>query len=152
MKNNIKYYYSDSNFKTDLLNIINSLQKDNYLPKTILGIGRGGYVPATYLSHWFNVPLLTYHYSLRDEKGINNNLYLPENTQDILVVDDICDSGETLNFVDDLLSERNVSYKMATLVFNIAQDIFEPDYYGTEINKEENNCWVVFPWEQWWRQ
>lgn len=84
--------------------------------------------------------------------------------KNILIVDDINDSGATLNWIrqdwqssclpnntewDDVWG-RNV--KFAVLVNNDSSACWrEPDFIGRSINKLEEDVWIDFPWETWWR-
>ncbi len=85
--------------------------------KSITGIERGGLIPAVMISHKLNIP------------------YVTKITKDTLVVDDICDSGETL--------KNMVAGYTATLHYKKTA-IFTPDFYSKEVGTE----WIVYPWER----
>ena len=82
--------------------------------------------------------------------------------KNILVVDDINDTGATLNWIckdwqDSCLPENsrweNVfgnNVRFAVLINNEASEFKEVDYAGLMINKHEDPIWCVFPWEDWW--
>jgi hypoxanthine phosphoribosyltransferase len=86
----------------------------------------------------------------------------PKKRKKILIVDDINDSGRTLNWIKEdwpsgclpqdtaweSIWHNNVRF--AVLVNNDASEFKDVDYTGTNINKLETPCWVVFPWENWW--
>ena len=134
----------------DLLNIIRNMQKDGFTPKHIVGIARGGLIPATMLSHWYQIPLTVvsasyYDFGNKNDLGDFNNLLFDHPNDNILIVDDICDTGITLKEFGNL--EKRV--KIAALVHNEACD-YTPDYVGTSINKAEDPSWIIFPWENWW--
>lgn len=86
---------------------------------SVWGIPRGGLVPAVYLSHRLCVPLDAHLVSDR-----------------CLLVDDIADSGKTL---EEVCAHY---YKTATIFWH-KDSIFTPDFWVYE--KLED--WVVFPWE-----
>jgi len=141
----------------DLLKGINSLcrqiLKDSYKPDLIIGVLRGGAVPGVYLSHWLECPMATLEWSTRDN-AVGQNFddrikFALNRNSNILFVDDICDSGLTLKQIYDYVQENNfiASIKSSVLHYNIGQDLFEPDYYHLEINKNEDRRWVVYPWE-----
>jgi xanthine phosphoribosyltransferase len=158
-------YYSHEDMLTDLRSMVRDMAKRNFRPDYIFGVARGGLVPATFLSHYFEVPLVTATVSLRDTKvidGLEEIAALLQTGKQILMVDDICDSGETLQLIwsklNDLLPEPEDDEKsplddMPTLVLwhNPAQDHFNPDYIGREIDRSEDDSWIVFPWETWWK-
>lgn len=85
--------------------------------KSITGIERGGLIPAVMISHKLSIPYVT---------KINKHT---------LVIDDICDTGETLKSI--------VSGYTATLHYKPTA-IFTPDFYSKEVGTE----WIVYPWER----
>lgn len=85
--------------------------------KSITGIERGGLIPAVMISHKLNIP------------------YTTKINKDTLVVDDICDSGETL--------KNMVAGYTATLHYKKTAS-FTPDFYSKEVGEE----WIVYPWER----
>jgi len=86
--------------------------------KSVCGIPRGGLVPAVYLSHLLDIPLVQ-----KPEK-------------ESLICDDISDSGETLKMY------RNMRYSIATIYYH-KQSIVEPDIWVYE----KTDKWIKFPWE-----
>lgn len=116
----------------------------------IVGITRGGLVPAVMLSHrlgakFFHVVTAS-SYSDDGRKLKKPSVIIPDdvrtylNTVDIqrvLFVDDIVDSGETLKAVHDEYSAARFAVLMTKIP---AKDIL---YFGT-IPKD---VWVKFPWE-----
>lgn len=153
----------------------------NWCPDYIVGITRGGLIPAVMISQYLDVPCQTLKVSLRDgddlacesncwmaEDAFGYEIYDPMSSGDgkkkILVIDDINDTGATLNWImDDWQSschpndERwekdiwNNNVRFAVMFDNLASDCkVAIDYVGIEINKAENDIWVDFPWEDWW--
>lgn len=151
-----------------VLNICKQIEESKFQPDYIVGITRGGLLPAVMISHYFKVPMHSLGVSLRDNAdiGSESNLWMAEDAFDgknILIVDDINDSGSTLNWImsdwpngclphDDqwnMIWNHNVRF--AVVVDNLASKCrVRMDYFGIEINKEENNVWVDFPYEDWW--
>ena len=84
---------------------------------SITGIKRGGLIPAVMISHKLNIP------------------YVDRINKDTLVVDDICDTGETL--------KRSIAMYTATLHYKPTAG-FTPDFYAKEVGTE----WIVYPWER----
>lgn len=158
-----KVYYDNDLCISYLHNIIRQLVLDNFKPEYIIGLTRGGLIPATYLSHYFNIPLHTLHVSLLDDSTIESKPFLHTdayNGKKILIVDDINDTGATLHALKNNWESNynwshwdevvwNKSVKFAVLIDNLASST-TIDYAGVEINKVENPEWCVFPWEQWW--
>ena len=91
----------------------------------VYGIPRGGLVLAVMLSHKLNIPLLA----------------APAN--DCLIVDDICDSGESLiHFIQNTTSINKPNYTVVTM-FSNKEAIVQPDF--SSFTKEDK--WIIFPWE-----
>ena len=80
----------------DVNALVRQLVLSDYKPAVIVGIARGGLTPGVMISHWLNLPFKPIHASLRDFP--HWEAYLPKPTDKrVLVVDDICDSGETFS-------------------------------------------------------
>lgn len=146
-----KIHYTDFDLVQDIDKIAENYLIDNDRPDYILGLVRGGLVPAVYLSHKFDVPMLTGRLSLRDHKSIDWSSFATTFTvldegKTVLVVDDMTDSGDTLNLLFDKCRFPNL--KSAVLIHNLDQDSHTPDYYGRTIDKSACDQWIVFPWEQ----
>jgi hypoxanthine phosphoribosyltransferase len=92
----------------------------------VYGLPRGGLPIAVSLSHELNLPLLMDYY---DRKIVTD--------KQILVVDDIADTGHTLKGFEN---EHNV---IVTLHFH-EQSIVKPDFYC----EEKGDKWIVYPWER----
>ena len=137
-------------------------------PDYVVGLTRGGLLPAVMISHWLDVPMHALGVSLRDNAdiGSESNLWMAADAfegKNILIVDDINDSGATLNWIiEDWRSgclpydERwesiwNNNVKFAVIVDNLASQCkVKMDYCGLEVNKAENDVWIEFPYEEWW--
>lgn len=180
-----KLVITDLQFKGMVSNICRDIHLSNWVPDYVVGITRGGLIPATMISHYLEVPLNTLKVSTRDDGECESNLwmaeeafgYVPTDMQEtyrarfdpafrknILIVDDINDSGKTLNWIKNdwqsgCLPKESVwntiwnnSVRVAVLVDNLAsQSELTVDYCGVEIDKNQDDVWVEFPWEAWWR-
>ena len=65
-----------------------------------------------------------------------------------MIVDDINDSGDTLQYIEQNFGRPKDKVRFAVLVNNKPSKTIV-DYFGYEINKEEVPSWIVFPWEEW---
>lgn len=150
MSENMQYKWSD--FDSDVLDIAKQLQDTKWVPDYIVGVKRGGLIPAIRLSHIFNKPLIMMSCQLRDSNDKEVRLYEVEeipNDKNVLIVDDICDSGITMSkimvqFFSNLFSPNNV--KTCSLIYNTDQQ-FIVDYYAQTIDRSNNKKWILFPWE-----
>jgi xanthine phosphoribosyltransferase len=154
MKDNMKkVYYTPKQINSYILNISRQMFKDNFRPNYIVGLARGGLVPAIKLSHYLDIPM----YALNKDES---NLWMADDAlegKEILVIDDINDTGATLaqlkydwsRNTGDWESVFGFNVKFAVLIDNESSEQ-AVDYYGYSINKVENPEWCVFPWEDWW--
>ncbi len=176
--------------------IARDIANGSWKPDYIVGLSRGGLIPAVMLSHYLNIPMWTLNVTLRDGNEGESNLWMAEDAlgprsrdrfvedendvagileaasdlleqgstyKNILIVDDINDTGATFNWIindwkggcfpeDPAWDEVwNQNVRFAVLVDNQASDCeYAMDYVGMEINKAEKDVWVDFPWEDWW--
>ena len=139
--------------------IKHKLEADNFKPDYVVGLTRGGLIPAVILSHMYGVKLVPLDASFRDsEDSPESNLWLPESVnfsnKKVLIVDDINDSGATFNWIkqDWNTSTAGIggidwsNVKFAALVHNKASTA-PTDYTYLTINKAEQDIWIVYPWE-----
>jgi len=105
---------------------INRMEKK---PFYLYGVPRGGLIPATWLSHKTGIK-----YQQINSSQISKVADLSH----VLIVDDICDSGETIQ----KLKEDFPKCITATL-YHKETAIDKPDIYG-EISTYD---WLYFPWE-----
>lgn len=105
--------------------------KDKKL-RYISGIPRGGLIPAIMLSHKLNVTYIPFDHA---KKYGRHDLRFKN--EDILLVDDICDSGVTMK-------DYAPRFITATLCMRYISETI-PEYYGEKI---EDDRWLVFPWER----
>ncbi len=146
-----KKIYTWQDIERMCLGILNQMYKDNWKPDYIVGITRGGNVPATIISNILDVPCEALKVSLRDDSRLQDDFWLKEHITDknILIVDDINDTGATFKWIWDnwqlSLQEHNV--KFATLTENLPSIFGQVSYYCHEVNKTEEDVWLVYPWE-----
>lgn len=179
-----KVYYSWNQVEGAVLEISRQLRKDNWKPDYIVGITRGGAVPAILLSQYLSIPMYPLHVSLRDgndqdcvsdlgmaedafgyvptEERLNAHIpYDLSLSKNILIVDDINDTGNTISWIKKDWSsgcmpndERwewvwGSNVRFAVLTNNLASKE-SVDYSVWEVNKAEDDCWLVYPWEDFW--
>lgn len=140
-----KLYYSWENFQNDILAINSKMYSDSWMPDCIIGIKRGGLVPAVSLSHLLGVPMYSVVYQQRDGSNtlnISELSELPANSK-ILIVDDICDTGETFKKIQTI---KFSNMRFCCLFYNIRQKI-NINYFARKIDRDKDNSWIVFPWE-----
>ena len=151
MKQTNKLWYDWKEMRRDVNTLCREIVLDKFDPDVIVGLSRGGLTPGVMMSHWMEKPFKSIKASLRDFPEWED--YLPRKTDErVLIVDDICDSGETFHKIREHINERKengVDVRFATLWWN-SECNFEPHYYVNEIAKDSTKTWIHFCWENWW--
>ncbi len=129
------------------------LAADDWAPDFIIGVGRGGLVPAVFLSHASGLPMLSVDFSSQVEDFSDGPLVkLAMRTRGgerLLFLDDINDSGRTIAHLRRALAAAGAvpgSVRFATLIDNISS-AERVDYRHRTIDRRETKDWFVFPWE-----
>lgn len=118
----------------------------------VVGVARGGLLPAVILSHILDLPLLLADYSAKEGKGDDKNhrnfVPFPEDTSGaLLLVDDICDSGKTLEELVRIYNEKYIVAYTAVLYFKTHDEQpIVPNYVWKIIPHDSD--WVIFPYER----
>ena len=160
------------------VSIVQQMYRDGWRPDYIVGITRGGNVPATIISNMTGIRCEALKVSLRDDDSqTESNFWMAEDAygyvakdedrvtggpleKKILIIDDINDTGATFNWIKEdwqggclpndpkwkKIWHNNVRF--ATLTDNLASKFDgKVDYTAHEINKAEDDVWLVYPWE-----
>lgn len=180
-----KVYVSWNDVQRQVQEIIRQMYTDNWRPDYIVGITRGGLTPANLISQYLECPMYALQVRLRDgdDSDCESNLWMAEEAfgystndegmgfsdsferKNILIVDDINDSGATINWIrkdwqQSCLPHNSAwadiwgdNVRIATLYDNeSSQAELIVNYSAEKVNKFEEPQWIVFPWEEWWRR
>jgi hypoxanthine phosphoribosyltransferase len=122
----------------------------------IIGLLRGGTVPATIISHYLDVPMMCIGVKTYDDQSKTGNvdayqaahgdifnLKSRKSIQRVLVVDDLADTGDTFKYIKDAYAHLFEEMQTASLYIK-SNTSFVPDYYHETFDA---NRWLVFPWE-----
>ena len=141
------YKYTFDEYVSDVDAIAIQVEASGIAYDHIVGIARGGLIPAVQLSHQLKVPFASIHWSTRDNIGrdLKNILLLAGGNKRILLVDDICDSGKTLTEITTYPFFK-AKIDTAVLIYNVAQE-FTPTYFGKTIDRTKFTDWLDFWWE-----
>ena len=169
-----KLYLSNRDIEKGVHKIVNAMYAEQWRPDYIVGITRGGLVPAVMLSHLTGIRMHTLDVRLRDDDIQQTCTWMADDAygifqqggeyeaKNILILDDINDTGATFQWIKDDWEQahfpenqerwREVWHKnvrFASIVNNLSSE-FEVDYSDIEVNKAEEDVWIVFPYEEWW--
>lgn len=116
-------------FHNDTITLIKKVLKKYPNIKYVYGIPRGGTFPAIIASHYFDLEYLDYL----------NSINLEKERDDILIIDDINDTGMTL---------KNLSFKYPNFIYvTVYAKLHSKFKTNIEPIEVYNNTWLVFPFE-----
>ncbi len=145
----IQYEIPTWNQIYDLL-LTQSEKIQNYKPDLIVGIARGGLIPARILTDLLETPQfdtieVEFYLGInqtRPEPELKQQLSASVTDKKILLVDDIADTGKSLQLAKSHLQDKgSQEIKIATLYLK-PQSITKPDFY-----EKQTSSWVIFPWD-----
>jgi hypoxanthine phosphoribosyltransferase len=127
------------------------VRESGYRPDLVIAIGRGGYVPARLMCDWLHIMGLTSikieHYlsgaNRQEEAVIRYPLKADIRGLRVLVVDDVNDTGDTLEAAKQHLQTFHPGEIRTAVMHHKAATRFEVDYYAGKIIKWR---WLVYPW------
>lgn len=138
----------------DIYSLTKSVSEDvkdsGWQPDVIIGIARGAWVPSRIfcdmlgvtellsikVSHWGVTA--TPDQNARVKYSVNEDL----SGKDVLIVDDISDTGETFKVAVKDVEDQNPDEVRTATLQNIKGSDFKPNYYSEEIDW----AWIVYPW------
>jgi hypoxanthine phosphoribosyltransferase len=143
-----KQHYSWDHFHT----LVGEVKKKiKTAPNIIVSIGKGGSIPGVILAEEFectNLNLGLRSYKGKTRGGIHEyqGIKCFDGLKDanILIVDDIADSGETLTYAVSKFKGNGCERLQTASVFYKPCSKFKPDYFAEEV---EETTWIVQPWE-----
>ena len=109
----------------------------SYRPEIILAIGRGGYYPGTLLAHMLQIEIFPVRVSRRVEDVVKYKkprwLVKPPalvKASRVLIVDEICGSGETISMVKKETEELGAEQVRSAVLYAHSWGAAIPDYIG----------------------
>lgn len=129
-----------------------NIEESGYKPDVIVGIARGGLLPAQIIAYRLKIPtLLSYGISYYDSNNqlTEQHCYQPlpncydNSMSKFLWIDDIYDTGGTIRNVRDVCRQHKiVNYKIGVVLLRHGKN--GPDFYSKIVN---DNDWIIFPYE-----
>lgn len=135
---------------TMLMNQADKIRCSGFKPDVIVGVSRGGWVPARILSDLLENPNLANvrveFYSgkagTKEAPVLTQEVSMPVAGKRVLIVDDVADTGRSLRLVfEHVLQKGAGEVQIATLYYKPWSAV-KPDYY-----EEQTERWIAFPWD-----
>jgi len=134
-----------------LLNLSEAVRKSGFEADLMVGVSRGGWIPARIMSDLLENPNLAnvtaeFYVGVaetRQEPSITQPVSASVDGKKVLVVDDLADTGKSLKIVNAHLKNQGASEVRIATIYYKPWSITVPDYY-----EKETRRWIVFPWEQ----
>jgi hypoxanthine phosphoribosyltransferase len=132
------------------LDLASMIKASGFEPDLIVGIARGGWVPARLLSDFLDNPNITsikveFYLDIgktKNEPTITQDIQVSVNGKKILLVDDVADTGKSLMLVKNHLKNMGASEIRIACIYFKPWSIVKPDYYV-----RETEAWIIFPHE-----
>ncbi len=131
-----------------LIQLAEKIRRD-YQPDLVIGIAKGGVIPAVYLSSVFMLDFYPIKLSSRkNEKIVRDTpqwfVYPTRQVADkkVLLVDDICVAGRTFNMAKEELRKLDAK-EIRTVSIAIHGESIKPDYYLMD-----SDALIVWPWDR----
>lgn len=134
-----------------LIELAKRVKDSGFRPDLIIGVCRGGWAPARIMSDLLenaNTASIRIEFYLAPgvtarKPVISQGIMVPVKGANVLVVDDVSDTGESLKVAVEHLDVCGAkAIKTATLYYK-PQSIFKPDFFIVQTEQ-----WIIFPWER----
>jgi xanthine phosphoribosyltransferase len=142
-----KYYYGYDEFRKDAKQLVSKVS--SYNPDTLLSIARGGLTLSHFMAQAMDTRRLftlnSIHYDNTKRLDTFNIFNIPclKDAKRVLIIDDIVDSGETMEQIFLMLRKDypDVEFKLATIFYKTTA-IVQPDFAIKQAYD-----WIDFFWE-----
>ena len=126
------------------------IRGNGFRPEIIVALGRGGFIPARILCDRLDVKGLAsigveYYSDIgvrQEEPRILYPLNADVEDKPVLLVDDVSDTGRSLQLALDHVLERGAKEVRVATLHHKPWSSFQPNFYA-----EKTEGWVVYPWE-----
>lgn len=135
-------------------NLSEQIVESGWFPDLIVGVARGGLIPAGAIGYAIGVKAMgaiNVEFYTDIGQTLEEPIILsPQLDTDslkgkkVLVVDDVADSGKTLDLVVNLLKETADEVRSA-VIYTKPKTIFEPDFSWKKTDQWINFAWSVLP-------
>lgn len=134
-----------------LLNLASQIRKAGFAPDIIVGVARGGWLPARIMSDLLDNPEMAnvkaeFYLGVAETKRapiITQPVSVPVQNKKVLIVDDVADTGKSLALVREHLKEQGAAEVRIATIYYKPWSIVNPEWFERKTSR-----WVVFPWER----
>ena len=154
-----KIFISANDFQQDCFQLANNIYKSTFIPNIVVGIWRGGSVPAIVIHEYLRYQgldvlsnvITTKSYVGIGEQSENVKIDISSEVMSnlrisnrILLVDDVVDSGKTIESIFQYFNQKQIQgeIKVASVYYKPNVSSIIPDYYIHQTDQ-----WIVFPHE-----
>ena len=154
-----KIFISANDFQRDCFQLANNIYKSTFIPDIVVGIWRGGSVPAIVIHEYLRYQgldvlsnvITTKSYVGIGEQSENVKIDISSEVMSnlrisnrILLVDDVVDSGKTIESIFQYFDQNQIhgEIKVASVYYKPNVSSIIPDYYIHQTDQ-----WIVFPHE-----
>lgn len=135
---------------TMLLHLAQWIRKSGFEPDVIVGVCRGGWLPARVLSDLLGNPQIAsvkteFYLGVAERKNkprITQHVSVSVQGKKVLVADDVTDTGQSLRLVKSHLRKLGAVEVRVVTLYHKPWSKITPDFY-----EKETSRWIVFPWE-----
>jgi len=147
-----KLYLTWDDIELMCVDIHRKMKRKRIKPDIIVGVSRGGLIPARILSGLLNNKnLSTMRVTFYSRPGITKkrpriaeDLSTDINGKVVLIADDVIETGKTLRLTKNYLMSRGAKKAyIAVLLKKDRKTLIKPDFYSRTTGK-----WIVYPWEK----
>ncbi len=131
--------------------VAQSIADSGFRPDMVIAVARGGLLPAGSISYALGVKAagtLNVEFYSDVEETLPDPVLLEPLLDTaaivgkrLLVVDDVADSGRTLDLVLDLLRKHQPEEVRSAVLYTKPRTIVQPDYFW-----RSTDLWINFPW------
>jgi hypoxanthine phosphoribosyltransferase len=133
-----------------LLGLSRKIIRSGFVPDVIVGVSRGGWIPARVLCDLLSAPVLA-NIGVEFYTGIGQTKRRPRLTQPlstnvsgkkVLLVDEVADTGQSLKLAKEHIVKEGAKEVKTATIYTKPRSLIEPGYH-----EKETSNWIVFPWE-----
>jgi hypoxanthine phosphoribosyltransferase len=138
-------------FNSLAMTLAHRIKQSRFRPDLVIAIGRGGYVPARVVCDFLLHDMLTSfkveHWGMaaQEKPAVTVRFPLAVDIRDktVLVIDDVTDTGKTLEVAISYLKGFNPKEIRTAVLQHKVSSSFCPDYFASE---EHEWRWIIYPW------